>query len=742
MHLRRWGRILKYSVRQLVLTTMSAIALAQAPSVPSSSPPNPGAPQTPVGTISSGQLESKNSNLPKLTIAPNKVEFSGQILDEASPVRTVILTAGPGNSDLKLSIFGPSGDFAATHDSCQLKPEGSCTISITFTPKQLGLSSSAITVSTADGAIQQTIALTGEGIPCCLPKQNPSWRERAKDAAPVLVIVFVYLIGLVVVRWNLVALPTRALLRAQIAAVKGRIESLYPSGEQLTSGPAQILGLLKSAEDLIGQRGPLATVLDFFLWTRGQELAAWNYVHEAEEQLVHFLPGQSNQKENIRAALEMAEADLRRLGTSVALALADKISQALTASPPLPADRCRPVLEDLLKFLTPQTDTLATEISRAIAPGSGLSLSDFRELANKVVSSLSPADASLATQIQQLLVQPSPSIEQAKPLLQQAAMLLQPEASSLLQKLQQATDPTSALTISDWTTLLTEVQQYLLPQRTKLIDRIKMALSAEPVLPLGRWSALLSEALGLLYDRTDTDFATLISWHNKSIWLIGTGLLLIVSLAAALQHEVLFLVGATGGLLSRLSRSLQRADVPTDYGASWTTLFLSPVVGALAGWSGVLLVVVAVDLNVLGVIFKVDWCNPFCPMALGLAFLLGFSERAFDGILGQLEDKVQAKQSSSTSSQPIGLNIIIPANSGEAKVGQVYDTQLTASGGSSPYKWSLLSGALPSGVTMDSTGHITGTPTTAGPFKATVQVTDATGKATKSQDFPINVAPN
>ena len=263
MHHRRWLEILKYSVRRLVLTSMGAIVLAQAPSGPSSASPN--APQTPAGTVSSGQPESKNTNLPNLIITPNKVEFSGQILDKASPVRTVILTAGSANGDLKLSISGPSGDFAATHDSCQLKPGGSCTISITFAPKQLGPTSSAITVSTADGTVQQSIPLTGEGIPCCLPRQNLPLRERAKDLAPVLVIVLVYLIGLIVVRWNLVALPTRALLGARISAVKGRILSLYPSVEQSTSGPAQILGLLRSAEDLIERGGPLATILDFFL---------------------------------------------------------------------------------------------------------------------------------------------------------------------------------------------------------------------------------------------------------------------------------------------------------------------------------------------------------------------------------------------------------------------------------------------------------------------------------------------
>jgi hypothetical protein len=676
--------------------------------------------------------------LPELRITPTALDFGGQTLGSTSVVRTLTLTAGTGSVNLKVS--GPGGDFAATHDDCQLSPGGSCSVSVTFTPKQLGANAGAITISTTDGTIPaKVISLTAKGTVRCTPEQDVSYRDRAKALAPVLVVVFLYLLGLVLVRWNMVALPTRELLRTQIEAVKNRIESLCPTGDP-TSGLTHLLSLLKSADDLIGPKGPLSATLDFCLWTRGQELAAWGYVHEVEEQLVLFLPQRSNQQENIRAAMERAEADLRHLGTAIALAQAENIKQALATSPPLPADCCRPVLQNLLKFLSPQTTTLAGEISQALDSVATLTPEDFQKLANKALSLLAPADTSLASQIEELLQQPNLSIDLAKPLLQQAAAFLQPPSSALAQKLLQATSATTPLSTDDWTTLLKEVQDYLFPESSKLIDSINKALAADPVVPLDRWRALLAEALGLLYDRTDTDFATLVSWHNKTVWLVGAGLLLIVSLAAALQHEVLFLVGATGGLLSRLSRSLQRADVPTDYGASWTTLFLSPVVGALAGWSGVLLIVVAVELNVLGAVFKLDWCNPYPPLALGLAFLLGFSERAFDGVLGQLEDKVQSQKAAPTASPATSLSVVVPSSFGDTKVGQAYDQQLTVSGGISPYKWTVLSGSLPAGLSLDPTGRIMGKATTAGQSKFTLQVADASGKATKSQEFTITVS--
>jgi uncharacterized protein YjdB len=55
-----------------------------------------------------------------------------------------------------------------------------------------------------------------------------------------------------------------------------------------------------------------------------------------------------------------------------------------------------------------------------------------------------------------------------------------------------------------------------------------------------------------------------------------------------------------------------------------------------------------------------------------------------------------------------------------------YSAPLTASGGTLPYTWSLASGGLPAGLTLNaSSGAITGTPTTAGASNFTAKVTDA-----------------
>lgn len=56
-----------------------------------------------------------------------------------------------------------------------------------------------------------------------------------------------------------------------------------------------------------------------------------------------------------------------------------------------------------------------------------------------------------------------------------------------------------------------------------------------------------------------------------------------------------------------------------------------------------------------------------------------------------------------------------------------YDHQLQTSGGNPPAAWTILSGSLPSGLSMNPSGRITGTPTNAGSFPLTLRATDLQG---------------
>ena len=62
-------------------------------------------------------------------------------------------------------------------------------------------------------------------------------------------------------------------------------------------------------------------------------------------------------------------------------------------------------------------------------------------------------------------------------------------------------------------------------------------------------------------------------------------------------------------------------------------------------------------------------------------------------------------------------------------VGTAYSSTLVATGGTSPYTWSLAAGSLPAGLSLNAaTGAITGTPTAAGTVSFTVRVTDAAAR--------------
>jgi hypothetical protein len=59
------------------------------------------------------------------------------------------------------------------------------------------------------------------------------------------------------------------------------------------------------------------------------------------------------------------------------------------------------------------------------------------------------------------------------------------------------------------------------------------------------------------------------------------------------------------------------------------------------------------------------------------------------------------------------------------QVGVPYHQQLTASGGSGPYSWSITEGTLPPGLSLSSTGMLSGTPSASGTFNFVITATDA-----------------
>jgi predicted hotdog family 3-hydroxylacyl-ACP dehydratase len=84
-----------------------------------------------------------------------------------------------------------------------------------------------------------------------------------------------------------------------------------------------------------------------------------------------------------------------------------------------------------------------------------------------------------------------------------------------------------------------------------------------------------------------------------------------------------------------------------------------------------------------------------------------------------------ATQVSSGTIAPATLTLVATA-SATTQVGQAYSQTNAASGGTTPYTYSVFAGTLPAGTTLNaSTGTVSGTPTTAGAFSYTIKATDS-----------------
>lgn len=181
------------------------------------------------------------------------------------------------------------------------------------------------------------------------------------------------------------------------------------------------------------------------------------------------------------------------------------------------------------------------------------------------------------------------------------------------------------------------------PQTASLVKRIDTALQSGH--PHNERAALLREVEIFRHNYNDTNYENLANLLGKAVWLTWVGLAIIVALAALFDRESYFLLGAAGGLISRLSRVLPRRPKASDYGAEWSTLILSPAAAALAGWVGVAITVALANdpFNVLSDHFAKPWDDAAAPLGLLLAFVFGFSERLFDRLLGVAERQIGGK---------------------------------------------------------------------------------------------------
>jgi len=90
---------------------------------------------------------------------------------------------------------------------------------------------------------------------------------------------------------------------------------------------------------------------------------------------------------------------------------------------------------------------------------------------------------------------------------------------------------------------------------------------------------------------------------------------------------------------------------------------------------------------------------------------------------------------------PLPPVVIVTTNLANGTSGTAYSATLQASGGTGSYVWSVSAGTLPAGLSLSTTGTISGTPTAAGTTTFTVRATDAAGSGYADRALTITIAP-
>ena len=85
---------------------------------------------------------------------------------------------------------------------------------------------------------------------------------------------------------------------------------------------------------------------------------------------------------------------------------------------------------------------------------------------------------------------------------------------------------------------------------------------------------------------------------------------------------------------------------------------------------------------------------------------------------------------------------ISPSSLPNGQVGSEYSAQFSTTGGQAPYTWTLAPGSaeLPSGVTLDSDGLLSGTPDTAGTYGFVIRLTDSGGRSA-DRGYSVTISP-
>src|SRR5271170_2728901 len=158
-------------------------------------------------------------------------------------------------------------------------------------------------------------------------------------------------------------------------------------------------------------------------------------------------------------------------------------------------------------------------------------------------------------------------------------------------------------------------------------------------------------------------------------------------------------------------------------------------------------------LTVTGGTAPYAWSMVSGSLPTGLSFASSGAISGMPSQTGSFSFTVKVSDSSSpalTAQEQLSITVSSATNTIQitsstvpsGKAGVAYSGTLTATGGTSPYTWTVSSGTLPTGLTLNSaSGLIAGTPTQSGSFTFSVQVKDSSSPGqTATQSLTITIA--
>ncbi len=179
------------------------------------------------------------------------------------------------------------------------------------------------------------------------------------------------------------------------------------------------------------------------------------------------------------------------------------------------------------------------------------------------------------------------------------------------------------------------------PEAKSLAKEIDMVLKEDAVYEK-TLKALLSDGSKVYNEYRDDYFEMLHDWQNRTMWLTYVAILFISVLVWAEDNVFLLVAGGFGGLLSKLRSMIKNPDSSNDYGFSWSTLFLAPLVGALTGWAGTYLVIVMTYADIFGdgivKALNIHCQTGLSPTLIIIALVFGYSAGLFEKMMSRVEE--------------------------------------------------------------------------------------------------------